>query len=132
VISPTQRTLKLLRKEGWIAEVVEKWIPCTPAGFKGPIKRRDLWGCDVIACRALTLEGDGDTSAKFFDPGEDYGTLMFVQCTSDANVSARVKKLNAMPVTAILRNCARLEVHGWGKKGARGKVKKWECRRVAL
>jgi hypothetical protein len=41
--SPTQLSLAWLKKEGYLAEVVEKWIP-------GANIRKDLWGwCDIVA-----------------------------------------------------------------------------------
>jgi hypothetical protein len=46
--SPTQRTLKLLRKQSWICHVVEKWVgPRGPGG-----KRIDAFGFgDILAMR---------------------------------------------------------------------------------
>jgi hypothetical protein len=65
--SPTQLTLKWLRDEGYLAEVVEKWLP-------GINVRKDLWGwCDIVAIR------DEETVA--------------VQCTSWDNISSRVRKI---------------------------------------
>ena len=66
-MSPTGRTLRWLRAEGWTAQVVELWIPRRNI-------RRDLWGVgDVLAMR----------------PGEP---LLLVQATSYANVSGRAAK----------------------------------------
>jgi hypothetical protein len=43
--SPTQLSLAWLKKEGYLAEVVEKWIP-------GANIRKDLWGwCDIVAIK---------------------------------------------------------------------------------
>jgi hypothetical protein len=65
--SPTQLTLKWLRDEGYLAEVVEKWLP-------GANIRKDLWGwCDIVAIR------EGETVA--------------VQCTSWDNISSSVQKI---------------------------------------
>jgi hypothetical protein len=65
--SPTQLSLAWLKKEGYLAEVVEKWIP-------GANIRKDLWGwCDIVAIR------DEETVA--------------VQCTSWDNISSRCKKI---------------------------------------
>jgi hypothetical protein len=66
-MSPTQLSLAWLKKEGYLAEVVEKWIP-------GANIRKDLWGwCDIVAIR------DGETVA--------------VQCTSWDNISSGAKRL---------------------------------------
>jgi hypothetical protein len=100
-ISPTARTLMLLRQEGYLAEVVEKWIP-------GANIRRDLFGfVDVLA-----IDANGSTLA--------------VQATSGSNVSARLAKCrDAIVGHPRLRETGwRFEVHGWRKVGGR-----WACRR---
>lgn len=99
--TPTQRTLQRLRKEGWTAAVTERWNHFSKV-------RQDLFGfCDVIAVK----------------PGQ--GVLM-VQCTSTANKSARVKKIQSLPAAVVcLEAGCRVEAWGWAKRGARGKAKKW-------
>jgi len=98
--SPTALTLRDLRKDGWTAEVVERWNPHAQ-------KRHDLFGfVDVLAVR-------GDQT-------------LGVQATSDSNVSARVRKIAESEHVAAVRDAGwALEVWGWAKKGAR-----WECRKV--
>lgn len=100
-MTPTQRTLKKLKAEGWSAEVVEKWNPFARI-------RQDFMGIvDVIG----------------FRQGETIG----VQATSGSNVSARIKKIADHDSTPILRSAGwRLEVWGW-RKNAKGR---WECRIV--
>lgn len=97
---PTARTLAKLRKDGWTCAVVEKWIPQTK-------RRLDAFGgIDIIAIRT----------------GETLG----IQCTSQSNVSARVKKLTAEPQMKIWIDAGnRLEVWGWAKRGPAGKRKLW-------
>lgn len=94
-MSPTQRTLKYLRDQGYLAVVTERWNPFANV-------RNDLFGIvDVLAVRR----------------GETLG----VQCTSNPNVSARVTKIAEHDSTPRLREAGwRLEVHGWtkGKRGA--------------
>jgi len=101
---PTQRSLKKLRDDGYIADVTEKWIP-------GANVRKDLFGfIDILAVK----------------PGEVLG----VQCTSYSNVSDRVKKIEGHENAAVVRDAGiRIEVHGWHhkKKGA-----PWKCRVVDL
>lgn len=106
--SPTQRTLALLRAEGWTAQVVERWN--TFAGI-----RQDLFRCiDVIAVKA----GEG---------------VLGVQATSGSNVSARVAKIQELDeAQAWLEAPARLEVWGWAKQGPRGERKVWTVRKVVL
>lgn len=106
-VSPTQRTLALLRAEGWTAQVVERWIPRA-------FIRKDLYGCiDILAINGKAILG--------------------VQATSGSNISARLAKIASLPSAALWRaSGGLLEVHGWRKVGARGKRKVWEVRRIAL
>jgi hypothetical protein len=106
-MSPTARTLRLLRAEGWAAEVVERWLP-------GANVRRDLFGCvDVVAVR----------------PGEILG----VQCCTAGDVSKRARKARAGPgLRAWLGAGCAFEVWGWAKRGPRGGRKVWQVRKVAL
>ena len=110
-MTPTSRTLKLLRDEGKIAEVSEKWNCFTN-------QRKDLFGfIDIVAL---------DMEAK---------TTWGIQCTSTSNVNARIKKIciecreNAL---AWLKAGNSIEVIGWSKKGAKGKRKLWQPRREVL
>lgn len=107
--SPTQRTLALLRSEGMTAQVVEKFIVWTK-------QRVDLFGfADIVA----------------LDP-KLYGVLA-VQTTSGSNISARIKKILANDAAKLWVMCGnRIEVHGWKKRGPRGKRKVWECDRREL
>lgn len=93
-VSPTQRSLRQLRREGWLATVVEYWH--APSR-----RRRDLYGLwDILAVR------DGETLA--------------VQTTS-TGVAARIRKISDSEVTPFLRRAGwRLQVHGW-RKSAKGK-----------
>jgi len=102
-MSPTARTLAKLRKEGWLAWVVEKWIPQTR-------KRSDLFGfIDVLAIR-------GDET-------------LGVQSTSRGNVSSRVTKITEHEHVAAVRAAGwAVHVHGWAKM-ANGR---WDCRVVDL
>jgi hypothetical protein len=66
---PTQKTLAYLRREGWLAEVTERWNAFA-------YRRQDLFGfVDIVA-----IKGD---------------LLWCVQCTSFANVPARMAKILA-------------------------------------
>ena len=100
-MSPTQRTLAKLRKEGYRAAVVEKWNPHAKI-------RQDLFGVvDVPAIR------EGETLA--------------VQSTSGSNVSSRVNKIAESEATQDIREAGwRFVVHGW-RKNAKGR---WQCREV--
>lgn len=99
--SPTKRTLQEMRKRGYLAEVVEKWIP-------GANVRRDLAGFIDVLC---------------FKPGEVVG----VQSTSDSNVASRVRKIADHENVGIVRSAGvRLLVHGW-RRNTKGR---WQLREV--
>lgn len=100
--SPTQRTLKHLREQGFpLVEVVERWNSFAKV-------RHDLFGIiDVIAVAPSGVTG--------------------VQCTSGDNVSARVKKIVDSDALHVLRLAGwRIVVHGW-RKNSRGR---YELREV--
>src|SRR5690554_5925617 len=91
--SPTQRSLQALRKAGYTAETVEKWIP-------GANIRRDLFGfLDILAIR------DGD--------------IVGVQATTASNLAARVAKAEALATYELVCGVMRVEFHGWKKVGRR-------------
>ena len=101
-MSPTQRSLAYLRKEGYVCQVVERWNPFAHC-------RQDLFNFIDIVC---IKEGEMG--------------VLGVQTTSTANMSARIKKINDLVVsTTWLTTGNHIWVIGWSKKGARGKVKKW-------
>jgi hypothetical protein len=101
-MTPTQRTLKKLRDDGWIAEVVERWVP-------GANIRKDLFGwIDIMALR------DGQTLA--------------VQCTSYSNMSARVKKIEESETIAEVRKAGwSVWVIGWRKVNNRWTDRTVDC-----
>lgn len=106
-VSPSARSLKELRRLGYIAQSVEKRIP-----YK--FITQDYIHCiDIIAFRE--------------------GEVIGVQATSGANVAARINKALDIPelVGWLKAGCA-YEVWGWSKKGARGKRKLWELTRRPL
>jgi hypothetical protein len=102
--SPTQRTLQLLRREGYTADVVERRLP------RCFITRDFLGAFDVLAVRA------------------DLPGVLGVQTTSASNHAARAGKLLANPLLrAWLGAGNRAEVWSWAKRRGR-----WCCRRQAL
>lgn len=94
-MSPTQRSLKYLKEQGYTVAITEKWNQFARI-------RQDLFGIiDILALKK----------------GETLG----VQCTSASNVSARVNKIADHENTPRLRDAGwKLVVHGWekGKRGA--------------
>ncbi|MFQ5589579.1 MAG: hypothetical protein ACE5HE_00310 [Phycisphaerae bacterium] len=102
--SPTIRSLRKLRKEGYFCAVVEKWNPYVKT-------RHDLFGfADIIA----VLRND----------------VVLVQTTSGAHVAARVSKILSLQSAALWLDSPNrhIVVHGWAKRGPRGKRKLWDCR----
>lgn len=99
--SPTARTLERQRKEGWTAQVVEKWNAHARV-------RIDLFGClDVVAI------GNG---------------ILGVQATSGSNLAARRTKSAAEPkLLTWLASGGRFQLWGWRKLK---KSNRWEVRRV--
>ena len=99
--SPTQRSLALLRAEGWVVDVVERYNSFTR-------RRHDLFNiADLFAVR--------------------HGEVMLVQTTSGSNVAARVKKIaDAEHLPMLRRANVRVVVHGW-RKAANGR---WAVRVV--
>lgn len=96
--SPTQLSLEKLRADGYLAEVVEKWIP-------GANIRKDLFGwVDIVALK------DGETLA--------------VQTTSYSNMSARVNKISESDTVSAVRKAGwSIQVHGWHKVNNRWAVR---------
>lgn len=102
--SPTQRSLKHLRDQGYTAAVVEKWNPHAHI-------RQDLFGViDIVAMRA------------------DVGILA-VQTTTMGNVPARKLKAMGEPRLKVwLESGGLFTLHGWSMRGKKGKRKLWEIR----
>jgi hypothetical protein len=100
-MSPTARSLKLMRDRGLLADVVERWIP-------GANIRKDLYGF-------IDILGIGE------------GRIVGVQATSSGNMASRISKIADHPNLSAVR-CAGIEiwVHGW-RKNAKGR---WVVREV--
>lgn len=108
-MTPTERSLKKLRADGWWAEKVERpWNPYTK-------RTQDLFDFgDILAFNdKLTI---------------------IVQTTSGSHVANRVAKIEASEIAKAWNESPAREiiVHGWRKVGARGKRKLWECREVKI
>lgn len=106
--SPTQRSLAWLRKRGWTASVVEKWNHVVHI-------RQDLFGfADVLA----------------FRNGEPV-LLLQVCSSSGGDVASRKTKISQNAVAALWLEAGHaIDIHGWAKRGPRGKRKLWTLRRV--
>jgi hypothetical protein len=102
-MTPTARTLALLRDRGYLADVAERWLPRVNV-------RRDLFGCiDVVAIKAGCA-------------------VLGVQATTATNVSHRISKARELPALRTWLACnAQFQVWGWAKRAGR-----WQVRIVEL
>lgn len=107
--SPTQRSLAILKKNGYTAAIVEHWNPFARI-------RQDLFGfIDIVAIK------DGE-------PG-----VLGIQTTSQTNSAKRLQKIMTCPAAKVwLQSGNRIEIHGWAKMGKRGAAKTWQinCRKI--
>jgi hypothetical protein len=87
-VSPTQRSLKYLRDQGYTVAIVEHYNCFTK-------RRHDLFQfADLLAIRE--------------------NEVMLVQVTSGTNVSARVKKIaESEHIAAVRKSGMSVFVHGW-------------------
>jgi hypothetical protein len=94
--TPTDRSLQLLRKLGFLPAVVECWIPKIE-------RRRDLWHFgDILACHPRDR------------------IMLIVQATSTGNVAARLAKASGRAELALwLRAGGAFEVWGWDARGVK-------------
>jgi hypothetical protein len=101
-VSPTGRTLDLLRRSGYLAAVVETWVPRVN-------RRRDLFRfADVLGVHPVRRE------------------VILVQTTTAGHVAHRLAKIKAIPeLAAILASGCKVSVHGWDKRAGQ-----WHCRIV--
>ncbi len=106
--SPTQRSLKHLRDQGYTVAVTERWNPFARI-------RQDLFGFIDLLC---------------FKGNE----ILAVQTTSAANISARVAKIRGIQAASLWLESPtrRIVVQGWAKRGERGKRKVWTVREVEI
>jgi hypothetical protein len=119
--SPTQRSLALLRAQGYTVAKVEYWNPfpkrADTDGSGGPTgKRMDLFGFIDLVCLV---------------PGES--GVLAIQTTSATHLAAHRTKALALPACELWLRCGnRIVLHGWAKRGAAGKHKLWQCRVVEV
>jgi hypothetical protein len=98
--TPTARTLTLLRRCGYLAGVVECWVPHVN-------RRRDLFGfADVLAVHPARRE------------------VVLVQVTTADHLAHRLAKVRAAPeLLGLLAAGVKVALHGWRRQGARWRVK---------
>jgi hypothetical protein len=103
-LTPTARSLNLLRRSGYAAAVVERWLPRVE-------RRKDLFGCiDLVAVHRGV-------------PG-----VLGVQATTAGNLSARVKKAQGVAeLRTWLAAGNGFQCWGWERRNG-----SWHVRRVEL
>lgn len=113
-MTPSARSIDWLRKHGWIVCRVEQRLRIPGAPFP----------------RTLDAFNFGDLLAA--KPG--WGVAL-VQVTSTAHLAEREKKILSLTVSkkddrgvAVewIWSGGRILLHGWSKRGPRGKVKRWQ------
>lgn len=124
--SPTQRTLKLFRGEGWTADVVEKWIPMARV-------RKDVFGFgDVLAMKpaaCFAISGLDQFDQQKNETISSPGMIALLQACSGGDHAARRDKILAEPrAKTWLQSGGRIAVVSWAKRGDRLKRKLWTCR----
>jgi hypothetical protein len=104
--SPTSRSLKYLRKEGYTVAIAEK--------FNIFIKiRQDLFGWIDLCAIHPNHQG-----------------VLGVQTTTTDHIQERIKKAMALPSLKVwLQAGNTAEFHGWAKRGGIGKRKLWTLKK---
>jgi len=93
-MTPTQRSLKYLRDEGYLVAIVEHWQPFARI-------RKDLWGwADLLAIKR--------------------GEVLAVQVTSEGVANRVAKVTNSETIGRVREAGIRVEVHGW-RKNSKGR-----------
>lgn len=104
-MTPSARSVQWFKNRGYIVARVEQrlHIPGSP------------WP------RTKDAFGFGDLLVAL----ENFGVAL-IQVTSTGNLNAREKKSRELPeLREWLKSGGRFILHGWAKRGARGKRKKW-------
>ena len=160
--SPTVRSLKKLRDDGYMTESVEKWqsfygrhpmhvtveamlsswrqahpgITEHTAGMPGYItKGLELLDVELGKSHALS----GGVRKDLFGFGDIFavkeGDFLIVQTTAASGQAARRSKIIALPEAGTwLRAGGRIVVHGWRKKLHKpgGKAMRWHCNEIEV
>jgi len=120
---PVQRSLGLLRDNGWTVTIVEKYMkhPGMPFG-----KRIDVFGFgDLLAIRRRMKGRDGKTIHP--------AAIALVQCCADGDFAKHKDKILAIPEFYEWKACGgTVFLQGWSLKGPRGQKKDWTMREEEL
>lgn len=120
-MSPTELTLKLLRKQGKIPWIVEKWNPFAHI-------RQDAYGfIDILAIGTGAIEAWQSTD-------DSHLAEHVTKCLSLKLITKKGKIVNGprANVEAWLRSGGKLFLIGWSEKGPRGEKKVMTPRVIEL
>jgi len=145
-----QRSLKHLKDNGWTVAIVEKWKKFP--GMKFGV-RQDVWNFgDVLACRPPEKLSDDQICRKISGkvekgnsclqtPGTcescpewwNRAKIALVQTTDHSSFAKHKLKILAIPEFQKWKDAGGIVLlHGWGKRGPRGKRKVWTLREEQL
>lgn len=136
-ITPTQLTMREIKRRGWIAGIVEKVVPYS-------FIKQDLFGCiDIVAiehAEGVSIDSGALVPGVIVNVVTRHGakpiSIIGIQATSaltGGNHAARRAKILAEPrARAWLEAGGKLEVWSWRKAGARGERKLWTLRREPI
>lgn len=107
--SPTQRTLKHMREQGYLCQVVERWNPHARV-------KQDLYGFIDVLC----VKGEDIVGVQACSSGGSSGR--------GSDMSARITKITEHANWPLVCSAIRVVVQGW-RKNAQGH---WVLREVQL
>lgn len=121
VTSPTQRCMAEIKKRGWTAGIVERFV-----GFPPPGHRVDFLGVIDIVAIAPAARDDMPWSRSEHPTAETVG----IQASPGSVHAAHRDKILAEPrmIDWLSAPSNRLELWSFSKRGARGQRKKWTLR----
>jgi hypothetical protein len=116
---PMQRSLKHLKDNGWTVAIVEKWKHFP--GMKFGV-RQDVWGFgDILACR------------NWIEPKLERTQIALIQTTDHTSIAKHRAKILGIPEFEKWKAAGGLVLlHGWAKRGPRGKRKVWTLKEEML
>jgi hypothetical protein len=110
------RSLRYLREKGCACTVTEKWIPASPKGYKGPLITQDAFNFGDLLCAHARSQG-----------------ALLVQTTARGEMNRRFQKIRKIKEARVwLLSGNHIHIHGWAKRGPRGKVKRWTLKTVIV
>ena len=127
---PMQRSLKHLKDNGWTVAIVEKWKKFP--GMKFGV-RQDVWTFgDILACRERYHTYKTD-SGFYCTSDNQSPQIALVQTTDYTSIAKHRAKILAVPEFHRWKAAGGLVLlHGWAKRGPRGKRKVWTLKEEIL